>query len=80
MSEKNQNKGAAYRQSVIVAIVLAVLTVIEYFVAVEFESAILLMLIALFKAVHRHPILYARPAPVAAGRGALVDVNHHLQS
>ena len=51
MSEKNQNNGAAYRQSVIVAIVLAVLTIIEYFVAVEFESAILLMLIALFKAV-----------------------------
>ncbi len=51
MSEKNQNKGAAYRQSVIVAIVLAILTVIEYFVAIELHSAILLMLIALFKAV-----------------------------
>ena len=48
MSEK---RAAAYRLSVTVAIVLAVLTVIEYFVGVYFPSTVLLMLLALFKAV-----------------------------
>jgi caa(3)-type oxidase subunit IV len=51
MSDKNQNRGAAYRQSVMIALFLAVLTVAEYFVAVEFNSLVILMLIALFKAV-----------------------------
>jgi cytochrome c oxidase subunit 4 len=34
-----------------IALFLAVLTVAEYFVAVEFNSLVILMLIALFKAV-----------------------------
>lgn len=48
MSEK---RSAAYRQSATVALVLAVLTAIEYFAALHFQSTALLFLLALFKAV-----------------------------
>jgi heme/copper-type cytochrome/quinol oxidase subunit 4 len=49
MSEK---RGAAYRASVTVALVLAVLTVLEYFAAVYMTgSTVVLFLLALFKAV-----------------------------
>ncbi|MCC6455097.1 MAG: cytochrome C oxidase subunit IV family protein [Caldilineaceae bacterium] len=47
----NDKRAAAYRLSVTVALVLAVLTVIEYFVGLYFPSTVLLMLLALFKAV-----------------------------
>lgn len=44
-------KAAAYRQGVIVFIVLAILTVIEFFVSSAFNgSAVLLLIIALLKA------------------------------
>lgn len=48
MSEK---RNAAYRQSVAVALVLAILTIIEYFAAIYAPSTVILMLLALFKAV-----------------------------
>jgi cytochrome c oxidase subunit 4 len=48
MSEK---RSAAYRLSVGVAIVLAILTVIEYFAAIYWPSTVVLMLLALFKAI-----------------------------
>lgn len=48
MSEK---RSAAYRQSVTVAIVLAILTIVEYFAAIYMPSTVILMLLALFKAV-----------------------------
>lgn len=51
MSENNGSAGADYRQSVIIALVLAVLTVIEFFVAIQMNSLVILMLLALFKAV-----------------------------
>jgi len=47
----NDKRAAAYRLSVTVALVLAVLTVVEYFVGLYFPSTVLLMLLALFKAV-----------------------------
>ena len=48
----NNNRSAAYIRSAIVAIVLAVLTIVEYFIATSLGgSAVLLMLIALFKAI-----------------------------
>lgn len=48
MSEK---RATAYRQSVAVALVLAILTIIEYFAAIYMPSTVILMLLALFKAV-----------------------------
>ncbi|MFN8494956.1 MAG: cytochrome C oxidase subunit IV family protein [Caldilineaceae bacterium] len=47
----NTKRAAAYRLSTTVALVLAVLTVVEYFVAQEFPSTVLLLLLGLFKAV-----------------------------
>lgn len=47
----NQNRRSAYGRSALVALLLAALTVVEYFVAVELGSAIFLMLIAIFKAI-----------------------------
>jgi cytochrome c oxidase subunit 4 len=47
----NDKRAAAYRLSVTVGLVLAVLTVVEYFVGLRFPSTVLLMLLALFKAV-----------------------------
>ena len=50
MSHKRSRR-AAYRLSATVALVLALLTVIELFVAVNFNSAVILLLLAIFKAV-----------------------------
>jgi len=47
----NDKKSAAFRLSVIVALVLAVLTVVEYYAALNFPSTVALFLLALFKAV-----------------------------
>lgn len=48
--ELENRKAAAYRLGLITLIILAVLTVAEYFVAVYIQSLILLMIIALIKA------------------------------
>jgi heme/copper-type cytochrome/quinol oxidase subunit 4 len=52
----NEKRAAAYRASVTVGLVLAILTVIEYFAAVymaemNIDSTVVLFLLALFKAV-----------------------------
>lgn len=44
-------RAAAYRASVTVALVLAVLTVVEYLAAIYYPSTALLFLLAIFKAV-----------------------------
>jgi cytochrome c oxidase subunit 4 len=44
-------RAAAYRASVTVALVLAVLTVVEYFAAIYLHSTVVLFLLAIFKAV-----------------------------
>lgn len=49
--DNNNNRRSAYGRSALVALVLAALTIVEYFVAVELNSAIFLMLIAIFKAL-----------------------------
>ena len=49
--ENNNNRRSAYARSALTALVLAALTVIEYFIAIELGSAIFLMLIALIKAM-----------------------------
>ena len=46
----NDRKAAAYRLGLITLIVLAVMTVAEYFVSIYTGSLILLMIIALIKA------------------------------
>jgi hypothetical protein len=46
-----KKRSAAYRLSATVAIVLAILTLIEYFAAIYMQSTVILMLLALFKAV-----------------------------
>ncbi len=51
MSEHERPKGAAFRRSTVVVLVLALLTVIELFVALYLPSVVILMLIATFKAV-----------------------------
>lgn len=48
MSEK---RSAAYRTSVMVGVVLAILTIVEYFAAIYMPSTVVLFLLALFKAV-----------------------------
>jgi hypothetical protein len=47
----NEKRAAAYRASVTVGLVLAILTVLEYFAAIYMGSTVVLMLLALFKAV-----------------------------
>jgi heme/copper-type cytochrome/quinol oxidase subunit 4 len=47
----NDKRAAAYRASATTALVLAVLTVIEYFASIYLESTVVLFLLALFKAV-----------------------------
>ncbi len=47
----NGKRAAAYRLSATVALVLAVLTGIEYFVSQDLPSTVLLLLLGLFKAV-----------------------------
>ena len=51
MSDHKQTRGAAYRHSATVALVLAALTIIEIFIALYLESAALLMLVATLKAI-----------------------------
>ena len=51
MSDHKRTRGAAYRHSATVALVLAVLTIIEIFVALYMDSTALLMLVATFKAI-----------------------------
>lgn len=46
----NEHRGASYRLIIIVSLVLAVLTAVEYVVALSFPSAVFLLLIALVKA------------------------------
>ena len=48
--ELNDRKGAAYRMGLITLIILAVMTVAEYFVSIYTGSLILLMIIAVIKA------------------------------
>lgn len=48
--EINDRKGAAYRMGLITLIILAVMTVAEYFVSIYTGSLILLMIIAVIKA------------------------------
>jgi|688.fasta_scaffold92696_2 hypothetical protein len=50
MSNHKKNKAAAFRFSIMVAVVLAVLTGIEYVVALYYDGAALLLLLGLFKA------------------------------
>ena len=52
----NEKRSAAYRSTIAVGLVLAVLTVVEYFAAVymaemQIDSTAVLFLLALFKAV-----------------------------
>jgi caa(3)-type oxidase subunit IV len=51
MSDKKQSKSAAYRRSTVVALVLAALTILEFFTAHYLPSVVVLMLLATFKAV-----------------------------
>jgi cytochrome c oxidase subunit III len=46
----SQNKSAALIQGIIIAVYLAVLTILEYFVAVAFDAVPLLILVAIVKA------------------------------
>jgi cytochrome c oxidase subunit IV len=46
----NEKKAAAYRLGLITLVILAVLTIVEYFVAVSLESLVLLFIIAVVKA------------------------------
>jgi cytochrome c oxidase subunit 4 len=46
----NEQHGGSYRQIVIISVLLAILTVAEYFVAQALPSAVFLLLIALVKA------------------------------
>jgi heme/copper-type cytochrome/quinol oxidase subunit 4 len=48
--ELNDRKAAAYRMGLITLIILAVMTVAEYFVSIYTGSLILLMIIAVIKA------------------------------
>lgn len=46
----NEQPGGGYRQVIIISVLLAILTIAEYFVALQFPSAVFLLLIALVKA------------------------------
>ncbi|MEZ4831475.1 MAG: cytochrome C oxidase subunit IV family protein [Caldilineaceae bacterium] len=52
MTHQTQSKPRkpVYRQGYVVALVLAVLTIVEYYAALHFPSAIILFLLAIFKA------------------------------
>ncbi|MEZ4633880.1 MAG: cytochrome C oxidase subunit IV family protein [Caldilineaceae bacterium] len=52
MTHQTQSKPRkpVYRQGYVVALVLAVLTIVEYFAALYLPSAIILFLLAIFKA------------------------------
>jgi cytochrome c oxidase subunit IV len=49
-STHKKSKAAAYRTSITVALILALLTVIEYFAALAYPTAALLLLLGLVKA------------------------------
>ena len=53
MSEHSPTKrrSGIYREGIIVAVLLAILTVIEYYVALTFNSFAIMMILALLKAV-----------------------------
>lgn len=51
MRVDKEAKAAAYRLGVVTLLILAVLTAVEFFVAVYLGSAVLLLIIALIKAV-----------------------------
>jgi hypothetical protein len=51
MSDHKRTRGAAYRHSATVVLVLAALSIIEIFIALYMQSAALLMLVATFKAI-----------------------------
>ncbi len=51
MSVNNESKAAAYRLGITTLLILGALTVVEFFVAVYLGSAVLLLIIALIKAV-----------------------------
>ena len=53
MSEHSptKRKSALYREGIIVAIVLAVVTVIEYYVALNLNSFAIMMILAVLKAI-----------------------------
>jgi hypothetical protein len=44
-----KNKAAAFRMSLTVGIVLAILTVIEYYIGIHYPSVVFLFLLALLK-------------------------------
>lgn len=50
MSGHKKNKSAAFRASIMVAVALAVLTIGEYFLALVYSGAALLLLLGLVKA------------------------------
>lgn len=50
MSSHKKNKAAAFRTSLIVAAALAILTIAEYFLALVYSGAALLLLLGLVKA------------------------------
>ncbi len=50
MTNHKKNNAAAFRFSIMVAVVLAALTGIEYVVALYYDGAALLLLLGLFKA------------------------------
>jgi cytochrome c oxidase subunit 4 len=50
LTTMNDKKAAAYRLGVISLVILAVLTIVEYFIAVYMGSLVLLFIIALVKA------------------------------
>lgn len=49
--DQNHTRRQAYGRSALVALGLAALTILEYYVAIQLQSTIFLMLLALFKAV-----------------------------
>ena len=53
MSEHSptKRKSAIYREGIIVAIILAIVTVIEYYVALNLNSFAIMMILALLKAI-----------------------------
>lgn len=46
----NERKAAAYRLGIITAVILAVLTAVEFWVSVNLSSVVVLLIIALIKA------------------------------
>jgi cytochrome c oxidase subunit 4 len=51
MNTTKPKQRSGYTTAVIVAVILAILTLVEFFVAINLPSAVLILLIALLKAV-----------------------------